>query len=270
MEKCLTLADAAAKFMAGLSPTERDAKQQEVYRFCRWFGFDRTLDQIKPPEIGRYSEHISSASGDAAAALEPVRAFLAYARKAGLTESNYSVHLRAKRASASRGGRGLKASARPALQVNMSAEGFAALESELLTLEGERPKIVEEIQKAAADKDFRENAPLHAARERQGYLEGRIREIEATIKAAKVVAEQNGDRIGPGDYVVLKEVGCDDELCLTVVHATEANSAKGRISLASPIGKAVIGHKIGDTVQVSAPAGTLRYHVAAVERNRRS
>ena len=233
-----------------------------MYRFARWIGFNKPLDQIKPPDIGRYGEQVCSTSSNPAAALEPVKAFLTYARKSGLTSSNYSVHIRVKRSAAARN---KNKGERPATEpIPMTVAGHSELQAELRTLEEQRPLVVEEIQKAAADKDFRENAPLQAAKERQGYLEGRIRELEATLKAAQVVSEQNGDRIGMGDCVVLNELDCEDQICITVVHATEASPAKGKISLASPIGKAVLGHRLGDTVEVAAPAGIIRYRVAAV------
>jgi len=258
----MTLADAAARFLAGLPPAEREKGQQEVYRFARWIGFDTPLDQIEPPDIGRYGEQVCSTSSNPAAALEPVKAFLTYARKSGLTSSNYSVHIRVKR---SAGARNKNKVAGPATEpIPMTAAGHSELQSELRALEEQRPMVVEEIQKAASDKDFRENAPLHAAKERQGYLEGRIRELEATLKAAQVVSEHSGDRIGMGDCVLLNELDCEDQICITVVHATEASPAKWKISVESPIGKAVLGRRQGDTVQVTAPAGIIRYRVTAV------
>jgi len=267
MTQTLTIGEAAATFLASLPPQEREKAQQEVYRFARWFGFNRQFDAIRPTEIGRYGEQISSSSSDPATSLEPVKSFLNYSRKTGLTATNYSTHLRVRKTAHSRASAREKLASKTANQpISMTAEGYAALQAELLSLEEKRPKVVDEIQKAAADKDFRENAPLQAAKEQQGYLEGRIRELEATLKAARVVSEENGDRIGPGDYVVLNEINCEDELCVTVVHATEANPGKGKISLASPIGKALIGRSPGDTVEVAAPGGVIRYKIAAVER----
>ncbi|MBI2957394.1 MAG: GreA/GreB family elongation factor [Chloroflexi bacterium] len=266
MEQTSTIGEAAAKFLAQLAPSERDKAHQEAYRFARWIGFSRRLDEIKPLDVARYGEQISATTNDPASVLEPVRSFLAYARKSGLTGTNLAVHLRVKKAAAFKALTRNKRVSRPAVEpVAMTAEGRAALESELRSLEGERPRVIEEIQKAAADKDFRENAPLQAAKERQGYLEGRIREVETTLKAAVVVNGVAGDRIGPGDYVVLKEEGCDDDLCLTVVHATEANASKAKISLVSPMGKALVGRRLGDTVEVAAPGGTVRYKIAAVD-----
>lgn len=267
MEQSISMGDAAARFLASLPPAEREKKQQEVYRFARWFGYNRPFSEIKPPDVGRYGEQISTTVNDPAAALEPVRSFLAFARKAGISDINYGVHLRAKKPAQKSKKKSSSFLAKPAPEpVQMTAEGHATLQSELKKLEEERPRVVEEIQKAAADKDFRENAPLHAAKERQGYIEGRIRELEATLKLAQVVKEENGDRIGPGDQVVLTEIECNDELCITIVHATETNPGKGKISIASPIGKAVIGHREGDTIEVTAPAGVIRYKVAAVAR----
>lgn len=267
MTQTVTIGEAASRYLSNLSPAEREKAQQEINRFALWFGFNRALDAIKPPEIGRYGEQVSASSNDPASALEPVKAFLTHARKIGLTPGNLSVHLRAKKTASTRSSGREKLPARSTVQpIPMTASGYAALETELAGLIEERPMVVEEIQKAAADKDFRENAPLQAAKERQGYLEGRIRELEATLKSAKVVTEESGDRIGPGDYVVLNEIDCRDELCVTVVHATEANPSRGKISIASPIGKALIGRNLGDTVEVAAPRGVTRYRIAAIER----
>ncbi|MEW6034898.1 MAG: GreA/GreB family elongation factor, partial [Chloroflexota bacterium] len=148
--------------------------------------------------------------------------------------------------------------------------GYTRLKTELESLEEQRPHVVEEIRKAAADKDFRENAPLQAAREQQGYLEGRIRELEATLKSAKVVSEQKRERIDAGDCVLLHDLASGDELSVTLVYATEANPALGRISMASPMGKALLGHAQGDIVEVAAPAGQLRYRVAGVNTSQAS
>jgi transcription elongation factor GreA len=128
--------------------------------------------------------------------------------------------------------------------------------------------VVEEIRKAAADKDFRENAPLEAAKEQQGHLEGRIRELESTLKSVTVIRGGEGNaRIDAGDAIVLNDLASGDEINVTLVHASEANPARGKISLVSPMGKALLGHLTGDTVEVAAPVGKLHYRVEQVSHS---
>ena len=264
MESCPSLSEAVASFLAGLPAEGREKAQQEVYRFARWCGWDRPLDEFKAPEVGRYSEQICSQSVDPVKALEPARAFLAYLKKSGFTKTNLSVHLRARKSAMS------KAQAdKPVSDANqMTAKGHADLVAELKSLEEKRPQVVAEITRAAADKDFRENAPLQAAKETQSYLEGRIQEIEATLKTATVVSGKTSEKAGIGDTLLITEVDSGDELRITLVHATEADPNKGKISLASPMGKACVGRQSGDSINVAAPAGVLRYKVIDIKRIR--
>lgn len=264
MAQCPNLGEAVARFLGSLPEAEREKAQQEVYRFARWCGLPRALQELTPPDIARYGEQVCSLSSEPAKALEPVKAFLSYLYKAGLTETSFSPHIRVRKTASAK-----TQAVRPAAgPEDMTADGYTALQEELRALQEERPHVVEEITRAAADKDFRENAPLQAAKERQGYLEGRIQEIEATLKSAKVVVGSNGTSIEVGSTVVLNESDSGDELCLTLVHPSEANPGCGKVSLASPIGKALVGRRAGEVVAVAAPAGTLHYRVVEVRAQR--
>ena len=142
------------------------------------------------------------------------------------------------------------------------------MQSELTALIDERPIIIEEIQKAASDKDFKENAPLDAAREQQGKLEARIKEIEATLKVATLMdAKANtGHTISIGDVVVLCDINSNEQIQYKLVDIREANPSKGKISIVSPIGRALLGQKKGDEITVQAPAGTLPYKIEDIQR----
>ena len=150
----------------------------------------------------------------------------------------------------------------------LTQQGYETIERELKDFKGKRPQIVEEIRKAAADKDFRENAPLHAAKERLGHLEGRIMELEETLKSAVVSGEKAGvtHRVCTGDSVVLLDLSRNEELSYKIVNPREVAPAKGRISNASPIGKAIIGRECGDVIEIEAPVGKLRYRLEKVGR----
>jgi transcription elongation factor GreA len=136
------------------------------------------------------------------------------------------------------------------------------LERELGDLKNQRSQVIEEMQKAAADKDFRENAPLAAAREQKSHLDGRIKELESTLNQAKIMEEgRHTSRAKLGDTVVLCDLSSGKESSYTLVDPREANPATGKLSVASPLGKAILNKEKGQTVEVVAPAGTFRRRI---------
>jgi transcription elongation factor GreA len=263
-ERDLTLSEAVTMFLATLSPEQRQEGQQELNRFVRWYGAERPLAGITAREIGDYGQSISASVRDPEKKVEPVRAFLSYARKRNLVSASLAPHLRVTKAKKGRSVRRQTAHKEP---VTLSTEGFASLGAELEALKKERPLIAEQIRLAAADKDVRENAPLEAARERQGHIEARIREIEATLGAATVVDRRpkSTRKVGIGSTVSLSDVKSGDQLTYMLVSPSEADPAQGRLSIASPTGKALLDNEAGATVEVEAPAGTLRYRIDEVK-----
>jgi len=179
------LAQTVLHFLSDLPPEQKQRYQQELNRFVVWHGGQRPIGELHPKEVADYADSLSLSTEATAKRLEPLRDFLAYAKKAKLTTTNLGVHLRVTRSTPKK----KKAQRGPGrvAAVTLTAEGYAALESKLAALKQERPRLAEEIHRAAADKDFRENAPLEAAREHHGQIEGQIRELEATLKAASVM-----------------------------------------------------------------------------------
>ena len=143
------------------------------------------------------------------------------------------------------------------------------MEAELTTLQSKRYEVIDEMRRAAADKDFRENVPLEAARERRGQLEGRIMELEEALKSAVVIEEREKAalRVSIGDSVTLCDIETGEELRYMLVSPREVDPARGKISNASPIGKAIIGKEQGDAVEIIVPAGKLRYQVRQIARD---
>jgi transcription elongation factor GreA len=143
---------------------------------------------------------------------------------------------------------------------------IAMLREELEGLKGQRGEIVESIRLAAADKDFRENAPLDAARENQGKTEARIREIEEMLRRAEIMDttrdKSNCARVGA--TVVLQDLNTGKNVSYTLVDSTEADPTAGKISDVSPVGKAVMGRRKGEEVCVLAPKGERRYKVSSI------
>ena len=152
----------------------------------------------------------------------------------------------------------------PPEPVLVSAEGLERLQAELAELHAERPGVIKRIATAREHGDLKENAEYHAAREEQGFLEGRIKALEAKLKIAQVVAPtERGQRVEIGSHVTLDEDG--EETKLQVVGSAEANSREGRISSNSPVGAALMGRRVGDAVSIVTPGGEIRYKVLAID-----
>ena len=151
-------------------------------------------------------------------------------------------------------------------KVPMLAEGYEMLTAELNLLRAERPKIVDAIEEAREHGDLSENAEYHAAKERQGQVEAQIADIDDKVSRAQIIdpATLSGDRIIFGATVTLLDED-DKPSRYQIVGQTEADVKKGRISYNSPLGKALIGRKVGDEVEVTVPSGDRFYLVDKIE-----
>lgn len=148
--------------------------------------------------------------------------------------------------------------------VPMTPEGHKRLKDELEQLKSvERPKVIREIATAREHGDLRENAEYHAAKEKQGFIEGRIALIEDALARAEVIPASRvaGDKIAFGAHVKLSNTSTGDEVKYQLVGPMEADIDHGRISVSSPIGKAMIGKEIGDEIKLVTPNGTRVYEV---------
>jgi len=253
--------EAATRYVASLDGDARASAQAEVNRFVRWYGANRLTSELRGHDVSLYGEELGAAAAEAKRRADQVRGFLAFLKKAGMTATNLAPHLRLKKSAT------VAAGAEKRRVVELTAEGHEALKDELEALEAQRPQVREEIRRAMLDKDFRENAPLDAAREKQAHLESRIREIEEALKHAVVVEKRDGggQRVTVGSTVQVTNLGSGASLRYTIVGANEGDAAAGKISSASPIGKALMDRGEGEEVEVSVPAGVLRLRIEKVE-----
>lgn len=154
-------------------------------------------------------------------------------------------------------------------QVPMTVEGEARLRAELKKLKGEdRPRIIQAIAEAREHGDLKENAEYHAAREQQGFCEGRIKELEGKLSEARVIDVTKLPATGRvifGVTVTLINCETDEEVRYRIVGEDEAEVKAGKISVTSPIARALIGKDEGDIVVVRAPAGEIEYEIDKVE-----
>lgn len=146
----------------------------------------------------------------------------------------------------------------------MTKAGFQQLKEELRwRQQDERPRIIEAIAEARAHGDLSENAEYHAAKEAQSLNEGRIHEVEDYVARANVIdiTKLSGDKIVFGATVTLIDEETEEERVYQIVGDQEADVKKGRISISSPIARALIGKSIGDTIEVNAPGGARSYEI---------
>ena len=153
-------------------------------------------------------------------------------------------------------------------RIPMTAGGFKALEEEINHLKTvERPSIIRMIAEARAHGDLSENAEYHAAKERQAFVEGRVMELEDKVGRAEVidVSKLSGTSVKFGATVTVVDEDSDAEMKFQIVGDLEADAKKGRISISSPIARALIGKTKGDTVEVAAPGGAKSYEILKVQ-----
>ena len=152
----------------------------------------------------------------------------------------------------------------------LTYEGLRKYEDELHELKVvKRQEVAQKIEEAREQGDLSENAEYDAAKDEQRDIEARIEELEKILKNAEVVVEEEVDldKISVGCQIKILDLEDNSELTYKIVGSTEANSLKGKISNESPVGKALIGSKVGDTVDVETQAGVIQYKVLEIQRS---
>lgn len=153
-------------------------------------------------------------------------------------------------------------------KVPMTIEGFAALEAELQRLKSvERPRIIQAISEARSHGDLSENAEYHAAKEQQGLNEAKVADLEDKLSRADVIdiSKLTGETVKFGATVKLEDEDTEEQVTYKIVGEFEADVKKGKISITSPIARALIGKRAGDNVEVTTPKGTRAYEILKVK-----
>jgi transcription elongation factor GreA len=149
----------------------------------------------------------------------------------------------------------------------MTRQGYEALMHELKHLKAVvRPQVIEAVRLAREEGDLRENTEYHGAKEKQAILEAKIRHLETQLVNAEIIdtGALGGDRVVFGATVQVREADTDEEKAFRLVGADEANPQKGRISIQSPVGRALVGKQIGDTVEIHVPRGIVIYEIVSI------
>lgn len=264
-QKVLSLNEAFQTYVRQMPQDAKKAAQPEIAKFVRWVGAERLLDTLIPSEIGEYNEIFGAktATRDATERLTAVKLFLTFLKKKDFIEVNLAQHLRLRK-SRTAAARAAAAAPNSTRSVRLTQSGFNEMTKQLASLQSERVRIVEDIQRAAADGDVRENAPLEAAREAQGMTIGKIQELEATLKVAVIIdaKDQDESRVHIGSKVELTETTSNKTVKYQLVEPNEANPLASKISIVSPVGSAILGQSLGDEVSVKTPRGQHTYKIS--------
>ena len=260
----LSLNKAFQTYVRQMPQGTKKTAQPEIAKFVRWIGAERLINSIIPSEIGEYNEIFGAktVTRDATERLSAVKLFLTFLKKKEHIEVNLAQHLRLRksRTSASK----VAVATDMTRMVRLTQSGFNEMTKQLASLQEERIRIVVDIQRAAADGDVRENAPLEAAREAQGMTMGKIREIEATLKVAVIIdaTGQDSSRVHIGSKIELTDTTTKKTIKYQLVEPNEANPLAAKISIVSPVGSAILGHRLGDEVKVKTPRGQQVYKIS--------
>ena len=270
-EQSLSISEALTHFVAA-KKSAKSAQQshQELGRFVAWCGRERRVSELSPSEVAEYAQQIGLGGSESIHRLSPVKVFLTYWKDQGWINNGLASHLRVPRTR--RTASPSKTSTRTNGRVffggsQLSQEGYDRLVSQLDDLKDQRALVLEDIKRAMADKDFRENAPLDAAKDQQGIIELRIRELEVSINNAQILPEGASSKVARssvGAKVTLKDTSSGKTIAYTLVDVREADVSEGKISTVSPVGQALLDRMVGEEVTINVPKGTLRYRVQRI------
>lgn len=261
----VTLSEAMSEFVTGLAAENRPAVARELQRFGRWFGSDKPVRTVTKLDLERYQTQQEDSGGGGSMRLEPLKDFFTFARKRKMLDEAVATALRIKRRSSNGASRADQRDDAPMVQLTRA--GLEQLQSQLEKLETtERPAAVDEVQRARADGDLRENVPYHAAREYLAEIDRKVNEIKAVIATGQIVEGTNTTRVGIGVTVRVHDLEEDEELVYRLVGPGEIDARAGKISIQSPVGQALDMRGVGDTVEVAVPAGLVRYRIVGIER----
>ena len=252
----------------GKSSSTKPIDHKALYQFVQYFSPDTSLQKLTPSDIGSYAESVNGTGTTPGATeqLQAVKDFLAYAKKnEGLTEENLARYVRIRKARARAGATVVSSESQP---IELTSEGHAQLVLQREKLVQESESLVEEIRRARADGDVTENSPLDAAREEQGRVEARIQEITTTLEKSVIIEEGQARQntvVKIGARVEVKDLDSGREpKVYTLVNKTEANPLELRISDDSPMGKALLGKRVGQKLLVETPRGKQNYEVVSI------
>lgn len=260
-----TLGEALQEYLDFLKPENRVRNGSYVRKYVEFAGHDVWINSITGSHVEYYRDsQIQSTDPAAPERVAALKDWFQFLKKRNYTEANFGVHVRVKKTTSRTGATQVRIEEQP---IEMTAEGIEGLRAELQALQEDRPRIIKSIQEAREDKDFRENSPLEAAREALAFNETRQREIDAVLKRAVIKETGVGDLSSVGSFVTVVRLDNNSSVTWKLVGAREANATEKKISVESPVGKALLAKRAGDTVTVETPSGVLEFRIDEVAQS---
>ncbi len=259
----LTLGEALHEYVQTLKPEQRAAQENYVRKYVEHAGENTVIGTLTGSRVESYAEaQIRAADPNAPDRVAALKAWFQYLKKKGYATQNFGIHIRVRRVAGRSSGQQVRIVQAP---IELTADGLEARKTELAELKATRPAIVHAIALAREDKDFRENAPLQAAREQLGMTDGRIKQLEADLKRAVVVERTSEDTSAMGSTVTVTRLDTCKQVTFMLVGGREANATQQKISVESPVGKELLGRRVGEEVSVVVPSGVVQYRVDAIQ-----
>jgi transcription elongation factor GreA len=250
----LDLNSAINAYLETLPQSERPAVAVELQRFSHWVGGHRPVRTLKPADVEAYAADLDRAGDTGLQRAQILKGFFSYLHRQKLTIHNLSSVIKVRRAPGRKAG-GKAAEAPNGQRVVLTPEGYERLKAELAELEAARPRIAAEIRRAAADGDLSENAPYQYARD----------ELLRVAEVQETQSDGRTDRVTLGHRVRLLDLDTGERLEVTLVGPGEADARAGRVSIQSPLGRALQDARVNQEIVVESPAGLIRYWVEAIE-----
>ena len=260
-----TITDALAQYMSSGTFKQTSIGQHALSNFARWSGRDRLLGTLKPQEVSEYG-HVLSGTGnsqeDMDENIQALKKFLSFCYSHNLTTLSLAKHIKVRKKRIRAGTQQKLASNK----IEITSAGFKKTEADLIKINEQLVAVADEIRIAMADKDFRENAPLDAAREKQGMLDAQRKLLEDRRDNAVIVdnTKKGTTKVQIGSTVRISEDSTGQEREYTMVNPAESDPVENKISPSSPVGKAIMDHLIGDKVVVNTPRGNLHYQIRSI------
>jgi transcription elongation factor GreA len=262
----ITLGEALSEYLQSLKPAVRHEQEAYVRKYVEHADPSTVTSTITGSRVESYSEKdVRAADPNAQRRVEALKAFFQFLKKKNYTTANYGINVRVRRTGGRTGASAVRLEEAP---VEMTAEGLDALKRELSEIEHKIPDLVKAIEVARSDGDLRENAPYHAAREALAFTNDRKQRIEASLKRAVVVDSSGRDEglAALGSMVTVTYVEKARQETYQLVGSREANAGERRISVESPVGKKLLGCRVGDEVEVATPSGAMHYRIDSVSQ----
>ncbi|PZC50903.1 MAG: Transcription elongation factor, GreA/GreB family [Chloroflexi bacterium] len=270
----VTVSDAAEQYLSTSKEKDIPSAQRELARFVQQCGKytdgrDREVSSLQPIQVEEYSATSGNFGDEGAVRLAITKRFLTFLNKDGLTNAKLASFAKARRNGRKRAG-GKPRSGLLSAPKQFTAEGHSKLLAELEQLKAKRGNLAEAIREASSTGDVSENSPLDAVKEEQGQVESRIRDLEINLKDAIIMSDsvKSGKKAVSarlGSRVVLLQLDTAKKAEYLLVEPSEADPSAGKLSVASPVGQAVLNHVPGDKVNVTTPSGSVPYEVTKVK-----